>query len=189
MITASLPSRQHLLVEQMSGFWLQPLAVTQLVGVDYAREGTGRVKTRLARAVWDDVEWIASFDDDDLPYGPDGAFMQVHTAAADDRCDVVWSWCAVLGREAWTPNVPPDTPIEQLRYGNFIPANAWIRASLVRELGGWRDSSECAHGWEDWDFWLRALDAGARFRMIPKMAWTYRFHAGCKTFHGEQGAT
>jgi len=27
---------------------------------------------------------------------------------------------------------------------------------------------------EDHDLWVRALDAGARFRCIPEVTWTYR---------------
>jgi hypothetical protein len=44
-----------------------------------------------------------------------------------------------------------------------------VRVSLWRELGGYRD----VHN-EDHDLWVRALDAGARFRCIPEVTWTYR---------------
>jgi hypothetical protein len=77
----------------------------------------------------------------------------------------------VEGRGAWNPNAPFDA--ERLRQGNYIPATTLIRAELCAELG-WR--ADAQHGFEDWDFWLRALDAGASFACIPEVTWLYRFH-------------
>jgi hypothetical protein len=28
-----------------------------------------------------------------------------------------------------------------------------------------------------WDLWVRALDAGARFKCVPAVTWTYRMNA------------
>jgi hypothetical protein len=48
-----------------------------------------------------------------------------------------------------------------------------IRATLCADLGWKRDT---INGWEDWDFWLRALDVEARFKCVPVVTWLYRFH-------------
>jgi glycosyltransferase involved in cell wall biosynthesis len=48
-----------------------------------------------------------------------------------------------------------------------------LRTELVREvLGGWRDC-----GWpEDWDFFLRAFDAGLRVGRVPEVLMQWRLH-------------
>lgn len=183
VITASLPSRRMYLDQAVWSIGnqesLRPLE--HLVGIDHARRGTGAVKTALARAACGD--WIATLDDDDLAYPFHLATLVEHS----DDADIVWSWCDVANRAGWSPNADAFDP-DRLRAGNYIPATALIRAELVRQLDGWRDSAACDHGFEDWDFWLRALDLGARFRLVPEATWSYRFHGGNKTFLGERGA-
>ena len=127
--------------------------------------------------------WVSFLDDDDVLY-PD--HLAKHAAVADDA-DVVYSFCDVHGRSDWSPNEHFD--VETLRQRNFIPATVSARADVLREVRGFRPSSECEHGWEDWDLWLRLLDAGARFICVPTITWLYRFHGGNKTYRGEGDAT
>jgi hypothetical protein len=87
----------------------------------------------------------------------------------------------VLDADGWVPNQEFDE--DRLRSRNYIPATALVRRSLWQHVGGWLEG-----GWglgnglrdaelaEDWDFWLRALDARARFLCIPEVTWTYRYH-------------
>ena len=179
VITASLPTRSAMLAEAVASVadqTFQPLE--HLIAIDYEREGTGAVKTRLAGLARGD--WVATLDDDDEL---DPEHLAV-LAAETDEADIVYSWCRVEGRPGWSPN--RDFDPDALRESNFIPATALIRWHLAEN--GWRDSAKCEHGWEDWDFWLRALDAGARFRCVPQVTWTYRCHPGAKTLCGEKGA-
>lgn len=176
-ITAALPSRFHLLAECMESVLDQTVPVDEhLVAVDYARRGTARVVTGLALAARN--EWVATVEDDDVWYP--NHVQELTRAQVDTGADIVYSYCDVTGRD-WTPNSPFDA--DRLRRENFIPATALIRRQLVADLGGWRDGT--AHGYEDWDFWLRALAAGARFHCHPVKTWRYRFHGTNKTLVGE----
>lgn len=58
-----------------------------------------------------------------------------------------------------TPYQPRD-----LMTGNYIVVSAMIRTSLFKKLGGFHDYETL----EDWDLWLRAEEAGARFVQCPE---------------------
>lgn len=139
--------------------------VQHLIHVDHERVGCAAAQNIMLDATAGD--WVALVADDDLvlPH-----HLQTLASVADDA-DIIYSYCRVEGRD-WNPNAPFDP--ERLRHGNYIPSTTLIRTALARRLGGWR--TDAAHGFEDWDFWLRALDVGARFRCIPEVTWVYRFH-------------
>ena len=185
VITPSLPSRSFPLAraaESVAGQTVPPAA--HLIAVDHARKGTAAVRNALAvSALSLDADWIAPLDDDDILY-PHHLHTLLDTAKREEA-DVVYSYCDVVGR-AWNPNSPLDEL--RLRRENYIPITALISARVWETLDGWKDSSEVANGWEDWDFWVRALDAGFRFANAPLVTWEYRFHAGNKTLLGEAGA-
>lgn len=180
VITAALPSRPFMLAECIASVAAQTLRpAAHLVGVDLARRGSSAVRNDLLRAVGTD--WTAILDDDDL-IDPD----HLESLAAV-RADIVYPFTRITGREGWHfGNYPFDA--ERLRKGNYIPVTALVRTDLLRELGGWRHASECNAGFEDWDLWLRALDAGATFATTERVTWTYRFHEGNKSMKGEAAA-
>ena len=181
VITASLPTRRGILPECMHSVTAQTLRpVAHLIGVDYERRGSSAVRNALVNST--DADWIAPLDDDDLFYP---GHLQT-LASASDSADIIYSWCDVHGRPGWNPNRPFDA--DALRTANYIPITVLMRRSLLVSLGGWRDSSKCANGFEDHDLWLSALDAGARFACVPEVTWRYRFHKGNKTYLGEQAA-
>lgn len=191
VLTPSLPGRADLLLEAMASVHAQTLAPTShIVGIDYDRVGIGLMLNQLASSA--EAEWLARLDDDDL-FKPN--HLEVLSRRVDDA-DVVYTWCevkprsrdgvvppvpAVLGPAGWIPNQEFDANL--LRERNYIPATTLIRKSLWREIGGWTlpgwgvgDSPRQPEFAEDWDFWLRALDSGARFLCIPEVTWAYRYH-------------
>lgn len=71
--------------------------------------------------------------------------------------------------------VPPDMTLETLLPYNQIDALALIRRSLLDRLGGW---DEQLPFWEDWDFWLRAADAGAHTHRVSDVLHDYLVRPG-----------
>lgn len=170
VITPSLPERWSWRAEciaSVSRQEYQPLE--HLVGLDYARSGVSEVLNRLARGAEGDV--LAILADDDLLYPH---HLGTLVALIEDGADIAYGYCDVQGRDGWNPNRPFDPAL--LRQGNYIPATALIRRSLVEHLGYWRSHRVLGHDMEDWDFWTRALDEGARFAYHPEPTWCYRFH-------------
>jgi glycosyltransferase involved in cell wall biosynthesis len=167
VITPAVPERFEMLREALESVRAQSLPpFLHLVGVDYERAGLSEMLNRLAgAAIAAGAEWVVQLDDDDLL---DPAHLETLARHAPGA-DVVYSYCRVTGRD-WDPNSPFDP--DRLLRENYIPSNALVRASLLADLDGWRSG----RGHEDWDLWLRALHAGARFVSVPEVTWTYRFH-------------
>lgn len=92
--------------------------------------------------------------------------------AASEGADVIYPWCRVEDHdpelEPWSPNRLFSADA-LLRY-NYIPVTALIRRDLWDEVGG---MPSLPHA-EDWAFWKRCLAAGAVFRCVPEVLWTYR---------------
>lgn len=168
VVTPSLPQRTLFRAECVQSVWEQRLQpVAHLIHLDYAHAGPARaLNALLPAAKATGAEWVAQLADDDLMLP---SHLQTLVDHATDA-DIVYSYCRVEGR-VWDPNALFDA--DRLRRENYIPATTLIRTSLCVELG-WRADSE--HGFEDWDFWLRALERGARFVCVPEVTWVYRFH-------------
>ena len=181
VITASIPSRSAMLAECLASVAAQTLPpLEHLVGIDHARWGSSAVRNALLAGARGD--WIAVLDDDDIAWPQHLEKL----AAKADEADIVYSFCEVTGKQ-WNPNACFDP--ERLRSNNYIPVTSLIRTDVLRSLNGWRDSQDCDNGLEDWDLWLRALNAGARFACLDEVTWTYRFHGGNKSVRGESEAT
>ena len=174
VITPSLPSRSTYLAECIASVTAQTVKPREhLVAVDHQRLGPSAMRNALLAGVAG--EWVAVLDDDDLLL-PN--HLEVLSGAEGD---VIYTYCEVSGKD-WNPN--RDFDADELRQRSYIPATALIRTSLLRELKGWREPSECPSGFEDWDLYLRALDAQAKFTCIPEVTWRYRFHGGNRTDRG-----
>ena len=139
--------------------------VTHLVGIDEAREGPQTVRNRLGFAA--ETEWLLPVDDDDLLDPDCAATLLAHSRDAD----IVYSFCRMDGRTDWNPSQLFSA--KRLFRQNFIPVTALIRRDLFLMLHGYRKVPL-----EDWDLYRRAYQHGARFRCVPEVLWSYRFHDG-----------
>jgi O-antigen biosynthesis protein len=58
--------------------------------------------------------------------------------------------------------------VPEILTSNVMNGSALVRRSLYDELGGF-DETMPFHGWEDWDFWIRAYKAGKKSYHIPEV--------------------
>lgn len=116
----------------------------------------------LERGTGEFVLWLA---DDDLLL-PDHLALLAERQAADDL-DMVTSPAIVVepddeiswfGRDLGLPYVRRLLERENTN----VMASVAVRASLLREVGGWNDAIERA---ADWDLWKRVIATGARAAM------------------------
>jgi hypothetical protein len=68
--------------------------------------------------------------------------------------------------------------VERLCRANYIDAQAMIRVSAWRALGGYRGDDQNVFGWEDWDLWLRMAVAGMVPAFVPQVVGRYRVRPG-----------
>ncbi|HKI95464.1 MAG TPA: hypothetical protein VJ992_09255 [Gemmatimonadales bacterium] len=163
VITATMAERGALLAEASASVAAQTVPPSEhLIAVDYMRRGGARVYNLLAAGV--NTPWTAILPDDDVLYP-----NHIETlSAASEGADVVYSYCDVTGDDPWEAYNQPFSA-ERLRQTSCVAHVAMVRTDLIVALEGWDE----VHGY-DYHFWLKALDAGARFVSVPVRTWRYR---------------
>jgi GT2 family glycosyltransferase len=76
----------------------------------------------------------------------------------------------------WTADLPtpPFDPYRML-YRSIVPASGLIRRELYEDVGGF-PSREAMPSYEDWDFWLSAVERGWRGVKVDAVTYLYRRH-------------
>lgn len=172
IIIPTIPERAELFEQALASVKAQTAPVFYKTAVDTNHNGPVPTVNALASTV--ETEWLFRLDDDDL-LDPD--HVEVLSHWLDDDADIVYTWCRIEGggdehpEDQFQVRLQHEYGWEHLYEANWIPCSAAIRTDLWNELGGLDDVPL-----EDWDFWQRALDKGARFRCVPAVTWTYRMN-------------
>ena len=97
-------------------------------------------------------------------------------AVLDSRPDVsfVSHWLETFGDEQWTWK-PERCDLQALLLRNTVNGAALVRRTAFEAVGGYDESMR--RGCEDWDFWLRLVEAGHQGIIIPEVLFYYRRHA------------
>lgn len=128
--------------------------------------GMGAAVTRNHGLMLVNTEWTAFLDSDD-EMDP-GHVEKLIGCARETGADYVYPWFRVVGGldpfpmffgKPWDNTAPHSTTITIL-----------VRTELARRVG-FRDIP-----WEDWDFTLRCIDAGAKIVHHPERTWTWHHH-------------
>jgi glycosyltransferase involved in cell wall biosynthesis len=126
-------------------------------------------------------DFVAKCDGDDL-WAPEKLTTQAAAAAAHPEVDVFFAAAGVFGNYDGRWGMPTGSaaagPLDGERFGEAMfqsnpicPSTTFVRRELFHRVGGFRDT-RC----EDYDFWMRALDRGARFGYEPATLVHYRRH-------------
>lgn len=148
-----------------------------IVATDVDREGSAVTRNRALFQAR--TEFVAFLDDDDRALPPHLETLMAHAADAD----VVYTGCIVVDQynqripmqEEWGRfGLPFDG--ELLRKKSYLPVTSLVRTSLAHQAGGFEFRYDGVGSYDDWGFYLKLLDAGARFLHVPVTTWLWRHH-------------
>ena len=119
--------------------------------------------------------YLCALDADDL-VAPRYFEKAVALLNADPALAFVSSWLETFGDESWIWKQERCDLPALLRECTVCTA-ALVRVAVVRSVGGY-DERMPIQGYEDWDLWLRIVEAGFAGTIVPEVLFRYRRHAG-----------
>ncbi len=147
-----------------------------VIATDNHRDGSAITRNRALYHL--STRWVAFLDDDDWWYPQ---HLEVLTRAAiENQATVVYSGCDAFDhnmemiprREEWGRfGEPFDSDL--LRQRSYIPVTSLVYSDFAQKaLFGAPEGSD----YDDWGFYLRLLDLGAKFHHVPEVTWAWHHH-------------
>lgn len=178
-VIPALPSREHGLSRCVQSVMQQSTPIYDIaIAIDRRAEGSADTRTRALNRVT--TRWAAFLDDDD-------EWLSNHISTfyktLDDghRFDVLYTGCIVVDKNGNTIPQQPEwgrfgEPFDPclLRQQSYIPVTSFVRTELAQSVGGFVRPEGSPY--DDWGFYLRMLDGGARFLHVPVVTWMWRHH-------------
>jgi glycosyltransferase involved in cell wall biosynthesis len=117
--------------------------------------------------------YLCMVDADDLL---EPTYLERSLAAIESRPDVAFAshWLRAFGDEAWDWT-PADCGFPALLHANTVNGAALLRREVFDRVNGFDESM--LDGCEDWEFWIRVVDAGYAGVIIPEFLFRYRRRA------------
>jgi len=132
-------------------------------------KGLGRTRNngiRLAKG-----KYILPLDADNK-IKPDYILKAINILDSEPSISIVYSDRKLFGNSDES-FIVGEFSIEKIVNCNYIDACAIFRKSLWEQVGGYDDKMP-VQGWEDWDFWLMAIENESKFYYIPEPLFYYR---------------
>lgn len=106
--------------------------------------------------------------------------VEEHVRLMED--DKTIAQCALMEfGERHVVMIPNQTNLPRILRGNTIYCNAMFSRKMWSEVGGYDESETMRLGWEDYEFWVRLLEAGCKVNSSDFIALRYRCHEGQMT--------
>jgi glycosyltransferase involved in cell wall biosynthesis len=149
----------------------------------FRRSHQRQAASRNFAATQTNCEWLAFLDHDDL-WQPNKLELQMKELKRRPEADLCYSARMTFKedengvlREGASYNVPPPDRIREALFVNttFLPGSVLIRRSAYLAAGGFNPSIKLV---EDWDLWLRLLQAKVQFAGCNEPLLLTRHHAG-----------
>jgi Glycosyl transferase family 2 len=154
------------------------------ITAELRRENHGQSSTLNRCLDLSSGDWIGWLNADDfyLPWA-----LRDACSAMNERTDVVHGDAVILDVDGRFSRLLPEHRFSlwTLRHwGTYLPVGSvFLRREVVADLGWKEDLSLLL----DWDLWLRAAEAGARFHYVPRPLVAARFHAGQESHQPRPG--
>jgi glycosyltransferase involved in cell wall biosynthesis len=172
-----IQSRQAMLARALASIKNQTVEPTEILLMsDDDREGASALRNRMLPLV--KTKWIAFLDDDDewLPHH----LATLLNYGRNDTYDVLYPGCRVYDhrgleiprRMEWGRFLQKFDP-DLLRLSSYIPVTSLVRTELAQRA---KFKPPDGSVYDDWGFYLKLLDLGARFKHVPHITWNWYHH-------------
>jgi glycosyltransferase involved in cell wall biosynthesis len=160
---------------------LQPENV--VISFDKRHDGSAVTRNRALYHI--STTWVAFLDDDDelLP----NHLETLVRYAVREGATVVYSGCRVVDgqnniiplQEEWG-RFGQSFDANLLREKSYIPVTSLVHATMAKRALFGPPAHALDSDYDDWGFYLRLLDVGARFLHVPEITWVWH-HDGNNT--------
>jgi glycosyltransferase involved in cell wall biosynthesis len=188
VIIPTIPPRRRQLERAVNSVRAQDYQgkVEILIALDADKLGSAKTRNRaLARA---DTPWVAFLDDDDylLPQHL-RVLMDAAYNPENHQPDIIYPGCTVLGpngveiprQEEWGRYTRPFEP-GLFRAESYVPVTSLVLRKVAQKAWFGPPDHDPTSKYDDWGFYLRALDAGAIFHHHVEVTWIW-IHDGANT--------
>jgi glycosyltransferase involved in cell wall biosynthesis len=136
-----------------------------------ANRGLPAARNEAARHASGEI--ICALDADDR-LAP--AWFEKGLGVLDARPEIAFvsHWFETFGDEHWTWT-PERCDLVSMLARNAVNGAALVRRAAFESVGGYDERMR--EGCEDWDFWLRLIEAGHQGAIVPEVLFHYRRHA------------
>jgi glycosyltransferase involved in cell wall biosynthesis len=182
VVIPHIPVRPNALARAVRSVALQSHKVTDIIiATDTHKVGAALTRNRALHNV--STNWVAFLDDDDVFLTNHVETLLRHAEATG--ATVTYSGCRVIGsdgqevlprRSEWG-RFGEAFDADLLRERSYIPVTSLVWTKHAKQaLFGAPPGSH----YDDWGFYLRLLDLGARFSHVPEVTWVWN-HNGKNT--------
>jgi glycosyltransferase involved in cell wall biosynthesis len=144
-------------------------------------DGRGAAATRNQGLDQVVTEWVAFLDSDD-------EFLRHHLEwlaieQAKTGADVVYPGCRVVDANGNTVRMRDEWgrftklfDADLLRQASYLPVTSLVRTDLAKRARFGPPEHEPDSHYDDWGFYLRLVDLGAKFVHLPVISWIWHHH-------------
>jgi glycosyltransferase involved in cell wall biosynthesis len=141
--------------------------------VHVRNQGPSEARNTAFRNALGDCVFVIDADNEAYPR----AIARLYAAIIGGPFDAAYSQLEIFGdrkaigsADIWDPG--------EVRDNNYVDVMGIVRKSAWEAVGGYSHIDE---GWEDYDFWLKFVDAGLTPGYVPEILCRYRVHGRSRT--------
>lgn len=179
VVTPTIKPRRGFLRRAVNSVMSQTYGIPPIeIALDRHHEGAAATRNRALMKV--QTPWVAFLDDDDYLLPHHLSYLLGFQAEAD----VIYPMCRTIGAHFETIDLDSTLragqpfSAEELRKCNYIPVTSLVRTDLAKAalFGPPDHAGPDDEQYEDYGFYLRLLNGGAKFLHVNERTWVWHHH-------------
>jgi len=186
----TIPARKGKLRKAVASVMAQEYPVAS-VSIAVDRWGQGSAVTRNRALMASQTEFTVFLDDDDQLLST--GVRDLIVGHVDSGADVVYGLPRIVNAQGqvcqrfFEAGGPDIFDPELLRQKSYIPVVSLVRTELAQACGGFQFKQDPNGAYDDWGFYNRMLDEGAKFHHILKETFIWNIDGGNTSGRPDKG--